>query len=948
MAALLIVLSLAMLPVCVQVGRASAAVPPPKVTRVAPAAGPVAGGTSVTITGSGFTGASAVHFGSSTATFTVDSATKITAKAPARTAGAVDVTVTTPGGTSATGTADLFTYDPLPALAGISPAAGPVAGGTSVTITGSGFTGASAVHFGSSTATFTVDSATKITAKAPARTAGAVDVTVTTPGGTSATGTADLFTYDPVPAVTGVSPAVGPVAGGTSVTITGTGFTGASAVDFGSSAATFTVASPTTITASSPTASAGVVDVTVVTPGGTSERNSADAFTYDPVPAVTGVSPAVGPVAGGTSVTITGTGFTGASAVDFGSSAATFTVASPTTITASSPTASAGVVDVTVVTPGGTSERNSADAFTYDPVPAVTGVSPAVGPVAGGTSVTITGTGFTGASAVDFGSSAATFTVASPTTITASSPTASAGVVDVTVVTPGGTSERNSADAFTFQAGVGNVNVGTVTGVSPDAGPLGGGTAVRITGTGFGSATAVAFGGVAAPSFIVVSATQITAIAPARTAGAVDVTVTTPAGTSATSAADLFTYDPVPTVTGISPASVVTSGGASVTISGTGFAGATAVDFGVTPASFTVDSATQITATSPQAPAGMVNVTVAAPGGTSATSAADLFTYANPPVTPTVFGLSPSGGPLSGGTKVTITGSNLTAATVVKFGAQPAASLEVTSADEIIAVSPPASAGTVAVQVATGGSAAPVSAGMFTYAYPPTATRGAVSSAQATTATLHATINPNGLPLISCQFQYGTTPRFGQTAACAQPGSTTAVSMAVSAVVNRLAPATSYHYRITVTTAAGTTYGPAGTFTTPQLQPVGVPLIGLLLERVTHPTGVIGKLLGIQGITGAARGESLILRCIKACSGRLAIDIPLDARVMPHRITLARALLLSSATRIEIDISASGKLSRYARYAFTASGSNLAVRITRSGCRTPAGTIVTCNAVGKP
>ncbi len=211
-----------------------------------------------------------------------------------------------------------------------------------------------------------------------------------------------------------------------------------------------------------------------------------------------------------------------------------------------------------------------------------------------------------------------------------------------------------------------------------------------------------------------------------------------------------------------------------------------------------------------------------------------------------------------------------------------------------------------------------------------------------TTATLNAAINPNGLPLTSCQFQYGITSSYGQTAACAQPVSKTTVPVAVSAVLNGLAPATSYRYRITATTAAGTTDGPAATFTTPQLQPVGVPLVGLLLQRVTRRAGVIGKLLGIQGITRAARGESLVLRCVKACSDLLALDIPLDARVLPRRITLARALLISSATRIEIDVSARGKLSRYARYAFTTSGPNLDVRITRSGCLTPAGRVVKC------
>ena len=82
----------------------------------------------------------------------------------------------------------------------------------------------------------------------------------------------------------------------------------------------------------------------------------------------------------------------------------------------------------------------------------------------------------------------------------------------------------------------------TVTAVSPSTGSTSGGTSVTITGTNFTGATAVNFGSTAATSFTVTSATQITAVAPAETAGTINITVTTPSGTSATSASDQFTY----------------------------------------------------------------------------------------------------------------------------------------------------------------------------------------------------------------------------------------------------------------------------------------------------------------------------------------------------------------------------------------------------------------------
>ncbi len=176
-------------------------------------------------------------------------------------------------------------------------------------------------------------------------------------------------------------------------------------------------------------------------------------------PEVTGISPASGPSTGGTVVTITGVGFTTALGVDFGTSPASgFTVVSDTKITADSPPGT-GIVDVIVNFGEFQTATSGADLFTYTtnvapPVaaPTVTGISPSTGPAAGGTSVTITGTGFTGATAVDFGTTAATgVIVLSATTITATSP-AGTGIANVTVITPAGTSAASSADQFTYTA----------------------------------------------------------------------------------------------------------------------------------------------------------------------------------------------------------------------------------------------------------------------------------------------------------------------------------------------------------------------------------------------------------------------------------------------------------------------------------------------------------------
>ena len=177
----------------------------------------------------------------------------------------------------------------------------------------------------------------------------------------------------------------------------------------------------------------------------------------------------------------------------------------------------------------------------------------------------------------------------------------------------------------------------TVTALGPTAGATAGGTAVTITGASFNVAgsTTVKFGSAAATNVSCTSISQCTATSPAGSA-TVDVTVTTPQGTSATSAADHFTYVTAPAVSAISPPNGSPAGGTSVTITGSGLSGATAVQFGSTAASsFTVNSATQITATSPAAPPGTtaalaVDVTVTTAGGPSATGVADQFTYFAP------------------------------------------------------------------------------------------------------------------------------------------------------------------------------------------------------------------------------------------------------------------------------------------------------------------------------
>jgi hypothetical protein len=240
-----------------------------------------------------------------------------------------------------------------------------------VIINGVNLTGATAVRFGSTDASsFVVVSDNSIHAVAPAGTAGTtVDVTVTTPQGTSLSGAADRYTFVAAPTVTKVKPTSGPVGGGTAVTVTGTNFLeDKTRVLFGSVYAVgVNVKSPTSLVAIAPGEPAGTVDVRAVTAGGTSAIVSADRFKFTPT--ITALVPNSGSTAGGNTVTIKGTGFglgSTATVFKFGTAKATG-VNCPTTeeCTVKAPAHAAGKVDVKATVNKVTSPKTPADAYTY-------------------------------------------------------------------------------------------------------------------------------------------------------------------------------------------------------------------------------------------------------------------------------------------------------------------------------------------------------------------------------------------------------------------------------------------------------------------------------------------------------------------------------------------------------------------------------------------------------
>jgi uncharacterized protein YjbI with pentapeptide repeats len=431
--------------------------------------------TGVQINGTNLTGATAVTFtgaGVTAAITGTPTATQITATitiTSSATLGPRDVTVTTPGGTSTAlvGGFTVVSTLPAPTVTWLFPSQG-VQGATltGVQINGTNLTGAALVSFtaaGVTASAVTPVSATQVIATiaiAPTAATGAGNVTVTTPGGTSAPLVGGFSVTAPQPTVTSVVPNQGvPGAILTGVQINGTNLTGATAVSFGAGVTAAITGTPTAtqITATI-TIDAGAVvgprDVTVTTSAGAGTLTNGF-FVYAPLPpTVTSVVPNQGAQnATLTGVLINGTNLWGASLVTFSGTlvtASAVTVVSATQITATITIGAGAVVgprDVTVTTPGGTSAPLAGGFTVTAPLPTVTSLVPNQG-VRGATltGVQINGTNLTGALAVTFtgaGVDASAVTVVSATRITATitiTSSAALGARNVTVTATAGTS----------------------------------------------------------------------------------------------------------------------------------------------------------------------------------------------------------------------------------------------------------------------------------------------------------------------------------------------------------------------------------------------------------------------------------------------------------------------------------------------------------------------------
>ena len=203
------------------------------------------------------------------------------------------------------------------------------------------------------------------------------------------------------------------------------------------------------------------------------------------VPVFSSIDPNFGPTEGSTSVTITGTDFVdgGLFGVTIGGTNAAGVFVNTTTITATTPAHVAGVVDVVITNNDGQTTTGTG-AFTYiaAPAPTFTSITPNSGPIEGGTPVTIVGTNFVsgGSFGVSIGGTNAAGVFVNTTTITATTPAHVAGVVDVVITNNDGQTATGTG-AFTYIA----APAPTFASITPNSGPIEGGTPVTIVGTNF-------------------------------------------------------------------------------------------------------------------------------------------------------------------------------------------------------------------------------------------------------------------------------------------------------------------------------------------------------------------------------------------------------------------------------------------------------------------------------
>ena len=405
----------------------------------------------------------------------------------------------------------------------------------------------------------------------------------------------------------------------------------------------------------------------------------------DVAPTFTGFTPTAGSPAGGETITLTGTNFSEKSVVRFGNNVAPVVSISATELIVRAPASALGGEVSISVTNGIGLSATAPGQYTYeDPPgipPTVTAISPTSGPTAGGRVVTVTGTVFRADAGVffDLGGTvvpAASVTVNSSTRLTVTTPPHAEGVASVQVVNFD-TLSATLPNAYTY------LGPPTITGITPATGLTTGGQTVTITGTNLRAGTTVRIGGTLATSPTpAADGLSMTAVTPSNSANVLaDVRVVTPDNQEATLTGGYQYVYPAPTVATVSPTSGFASGNTLITLTGANFLSTVTVTVGgVAATNVTRTSATNVTARTPAGTPGTAPVVLTNSDGQ--VSSPVNFTYVAAPV---LTSIAPSNGPMQGGTRITLTGTDFVPGARVTIGGVPAFAVAVASSTSLTA-----------------------------------------------------------------------------------------------------------------------------------------------------------------------------------------------------------------------------------------------------------------------
>lgn len=671
--------------------------PLPTVSSITPVIGSASGGTAVTITGTGFIGTGwSVTIGSACNSVVVVSPTEIRCTTTASAAALTDVTVSLPStSVLSTGGDDLFRYLAPPTPNVVTPnTLLQTTAPTLVSITTANrFEAPVSVLLGGQACTApAVITPTEIQCTAqPHPTGGPVSVSVTNGDGQTAS-VDGLFTYTRAPTISGVTPAAGSITGGTVMTISGADFDPGSQVYLESVAVahecTVISAVADEITCTTPNFSDDPTlrvprDVIVVNPD-TQNATRTNAFTYQSAPLITSISPALfGPIAGLNTITVNGDYFFVGVQVTIDGVTCGIQTRTNTQITCQVPPAPGGVVGGPYVLRVFNNDNQEATTdYSYVAAPTVLSFNSTLFKTGGLETLVITGTGFrTGATVTVGGLACSSLSVDSDTQITCTNPNViTAGQKSVVLTNLDGQSVT-LANALLFLAPP-NLAV-----VSPNSGTTSGGQTITLGGSGFYPGMTVTIGGVACGSVNVANTSTATCVTGASAAGPQNVQISVLGDTSTLNNA--YTYRARPTISSVTPDNGSTAGGTDVVITGTNFYTGTVARFGGVNCTTTVLPACTVNCVTleckaPARTAGVVNIVINNPDGQISTETVQ-YTYNSPP---TITNVTPTSGPVAGGTVVTITGTQFVSGATVTIGGVACATTTFVSATSIQCTTP--------------------------------------------------------------------------------------------------------------------------------------------------------------------------------------------------------------------------------------------------------------------